>query len=77
MIEAVIIQNESGSQTLIIPDDLKIDDDKVYIKKTGRTLHIIPYHNAWQSMLNSLNDFSGDFMSERLQPDQQNRDYSL
>jgi len=33
--EAVKIQTTKGSQAISIPDNLKINDDKVYIKKIG------------------------------------------
>ena len=73
-IQTINIQNISGYQSINIPDNLKINDDKVYIKKIGNTLYIIPYHNPWKSMMDSLNKFTPDFMDNRQQPDNQNRD---
>jgi virulence-associated protein VagC len=34
-IQAVDIQNISGQQAIQLPNDLKINDDKVYLKKMG------------------------------------------
>ena len=73
-IEAVNIQNISGQQTITLPEDLRINDDKVYLKKIGNVIYIIPFHNPWQNLFDSLSGFSTDFMNERNQPSQQNRE---
>lgn len=69
------IQDISGSQSIRIPDNFKINDDKVYVKKVGNALYIIPYHNPWQSLIDSVNEFSEDFMQDRNQPNQQKREH--
>lgn len=71
--EAITIQDISGSQMIKIPDNFKVNDDKVYIKKVGNTLYIIPFHNPWQSMFDSVNEFSGDFMEDPQRPKHQSR----
>jgi antitoxin VapB len=73
-IQAVDIQNISGGQTIQLPGDFKINDDKVYLKKVGNVIYIIPFHNPWESFFDSLSDFSDDFMSDRNQPPQQDRE---
>ena len=72
-----IIRNTSGksSQLIEIPENLKIDDDKVYLKKVGNTIYVIPYHNPWESLLESVDSFTEDFMSDRDQPVQQQREF--
>ena len=72
-----IIRNTSGksSQLIEIPENLKIDDDKVYLKKVGNTIYVIPFHNPWQSLLESVDNFTEDFMSDRDQPVQQQREF--
>ena len=72
--ETIDIQNKEGGQAIEIPESFKIDDSKVYIKKRGNCLYIIPYHQPWQSLLDSLQQFSPDFMEERNQPLPQNRE---
>lgn len=69
--ETIDIKDISGEQVIKIPDKFKIDDDKVYLKKVGNTLYLIPYHNPWQVLFDSVNDFTEDFME---QPDQQSRE---
>jgi antitoxin VapB len=73
-IQAVDIQDIAGQQAIQLPNDLKINDDKVYLKKIGNVIYIIPFHNPWQNFFDSLSDFSNDFMSDRNQPSQQNRE---
>ena len=70
MITAEII-NDKDFQIFKIPVDFKIDDTKVYLKKVGNVLFLIPYHNPWQSFFDSLNKFTDDFMSERNQTEQE------
>ncbi len=44
-IEAIRIQNLQGTQAISIPESFKINDDKVYIKKIGNVIYLIPFHN--------------------------------
>jgi antitoxin VapB len=44
-IQAVGIQNISGQQAIQLLNDLKINDDKVYLKKMGNVIYIIPFHS--------------------------------
>ena len=52
--EAIDIQDITGFQSIKIPDNFKIDDDKVYLKKVGNALYIIPFHNPLQNLIDSL-----------------------
>lgn len=61
-------------QAIHLPNELRINDDKVYLKKMGNVIYIIPYHNPWQNFYDSLFGFSADFMDERSQPLQQIRE---
>jgi antitoxin VapB len=72
--ETIAIQNESGSQAIRLPESHKINDDKVYVKKVGNALYLIPFHNPWQNLFESLDKFTADFMEERSQPDEQKRE---
>jgi len=66
--ETIGIMNKRGMQAIRIPKRMKINDDKVYLKKVGNSLFIIPFHNPWQNMLESLESFTSDFMDNREQP---------
>jgi antitoxin VapB len=72
--ETIDVKNKKGFQAIRIPDALKIDDDKVYLKKIGNALYIIPFHDPWENLISSLDGFTSDFMSSREQPDIQKRE---
>jgi antitoxin VapB len=73
-IETIDIKNNKGAQAIRIPDKMRINDDKVYLRKVGNTLYVIPFHNPWQNLIESTESFTTDFMDERNQPDQQQRE---
>jgi antitoxin VapB len=73
-IETIDIKNIKGAQAIRIPKRMRINDDKVYLKKVGNTLYIIPYHDPWRNLIESTDSFTSDFMNERKQPDQQKRE---
>jgi len=68
------IKKEGGSQVIAIPSDMAINDDKVYLKKVGNVIYLIPFQNPWQSMVDGAQYFSDDFMDERNQSEMQVRD---
>ena len=72
--EAIDIQQTNGAQIIRIPEWMKIEDDKVYLRKLGNTLFVIPFHNPWQSLFESLDNFTPDFMENRHQPAPQERE---
>lgn len=72
--ETIDIQDISGFQSIKIPDNFKIDDNKAYLKKVGNALYLIPFHNPWQNLFDSVNEFTEDFMNEREQPGTQIRE---
>ena len=73
-IKAIEIKNKKGFQAIQIPEQLKIEDDRVFIKKVGNTLHIIPFHNPWQNLLEAVDAFTLDFMENREEPGNQKRE---
>jgi virulence-associated protein VagC len=54
-----------------------MDDDKVYIKKSGGVLYLIPYHKPWESLIEAAGMFTEDFMDERSQPKPESREKLL
>ena len=68
------IKKQAGVQVIELPEQLAIDDDKVYLKRTGNIISIIPFHNAWQNFYQGIDEFSEDFMTERNQPPSQFRE---
>lgn len=72
--ETIDIKNNRGGQAIRIPKRMKINDDKVYLKKVGNSIFIIPFHNPWQNMIDSIDTFTPDFMDNRDQPNSQQRE---
>ena len=68
------LTKENDYQVFRLPLQYQIDDTKVYIKHVGNALFLIPYHNPWQTFMESINAFSDDYMEQRQQPEQQ-RDF--
>lgn len=74
VMETIEIRSTRNGQEISIPKELKIDDNKVYLKKVGNALYLIPFNNPWQNMQDSLANFTDDFMNERIQPEGQIRE---
>lgn len=73
--ETIEIKNYKGEQAIRIPKAMQINDEKVYLKKVGNTLYIIPFHNPWQNLFESTHSFTSDFMEDRDDSNQQKREY--
>jgi antitoxin VapB len=56
------------SQAVRLPKEFKFEGKEVYIKKIGCSVILIPQNDPWKSLIDSLDKFSDDFMSERKQP---------
>ena len=66
--------NNGRSQAVRLPKDCRFTGDDVYIKKFEDIVILIPKTNPWSSMVNSLDNFSDDFMETRNQPNEQVRE---
>lgn len=63
------------SQAVRLPKEFRFNhDEKVFIKKMGNVIVLIPTDAPWESLFNSLDKFSEDFLSDRNQPHPQKRD---
>lgn len=62
------------SQAVRLPKEFRFSDSEVFIKKTGNIVQLIPRTDSWNSLFESLNEFSPDFMAERTQPDLEERE---
>lgn len=70
---AKLFQN-GKSQAIRLPKQYRFRGTKVYIKKMGNAVILIPEEDSWQSLIDSVQLFSDDFMAEREQPDVQLRE---
>ena len=62
------------SQAVRIPKEFRFEGTEVFIKKIGNAILLVPYRESWQTLFDSLNQFSDDFMETRNQPEQQARE---
>ena len=70
---AKLFQN-GKSQAVRLPKEFRFGSDRVYIKRIGNAVVLLPYQTPWETLLDSLSLFSADFMDERIQPSTQTRE---
>lgn len=69
------IFRSGNSQAVRIPREFRLEGDKVEIQKRGDALVLRPKKKSWAALIESLKQFTDDFMTEgRKQPPAQNRD---
>ena len=62
------------SQAVRLPKDFRFSDNEVFIKKIGRMVVLLPKDDPWSVLVNSLDQFTDDFMETRDQPTQNDRE---
>lgn len=62
------------SQAVRLPKEFRFEGAEVFIKRVGKAIVLIPYREPWQTLFDSLDQFSDDFMETRNQPEQQARE---
>ena len=63
------------SQAVRLPKTFRFNGEQVFVKKWGEAVILFPYTTEpWESLFNSLSLFSDDFMEDREQPPQQERE---
>jgi antitoxin VapB len=62
------------SQAVRLPKDCRFAGSEVYIKKLNGIVLLIPKDDPWASLMDSLDHFSDDFMTDREQPAVQSRE---
>lgn len=66
---------ENGrSQAVRLPKEFRFSGSDVYIKKIGNMVVLLPKDDPWAPLINSLNQFTDDFMQDREQPPQDQRE---
>jgi antitoxin VapB len=72
--EIAELLEDGQNRSVKLPKELFPGENKVYINKIGNAVVLIPYHDPWKSLFDSLDEFSDDFMENREQPQQQSRE---
>ena len=70
---AKLFQN-GQSQAVRLPKEFRFEGDEVLIQRVGNAVVLLPKNRNWEALLESLDKFPDDFMQERQQPSQQNRE---
>lgn len=68
------IFNNGRSQAVRLPKDFRFSGSDVFIKKIGRLVVLLPKDDPWSVLVNSLDQFTDDFMDSRDQPSQDSRE---
>jgi len=74
MLELIDIATTHGKQAITLPAAMQINDDRVYLKKVGNAIYLIPYHNPWQNLIDGAKSFTPDFSIERNNQQQPGRE---
>lgn len=64
---AKIFKN-GNSQAVRLPREYRFESDEVTINKIGNMVILCPKESAWDMFVESLGNFTEDFMKDRNQP---------
>jgi antitoxin VapB len=73
-VERAKIFRSGRSQAVRLPKQFRLKGSEVYIKHVGNAVLLLPIDEAWDALAQSLAMFSADFMEDRAQPAQPDRD---
>lgn len=62
------------SQAVRLPKNCRFSGNDVFVKKIGKMVLLIPKDDPWSSLVDSLDQFTDDFMDGRDQPNQKSRE---
>ena len=65
------------SQAVRLPKEFRFEGDEVLIKRSGNAVVLLPKKKSWDSLVESLAQFTDDFMTDRAQPTSSDRRESL
>ena len=75
VVEMASIVTVGQTQTVQFPAGFRIDASEVYVKRVGRSVLLIPKDaNQWEFLAESLEQVTGDFMQDRDQQTEQQRE---
>ena len=62
------------SQAVRLPKEYRFTGNEVYAKKIGHAIMLFPKDKAWETFLEGLDGFSGDFMADGRPPQGQQQE---
>ncbi|ADD67339.1 SpoVT/AbrB domain protein [Denitrovibrio acetiphilus DSM 12809] len=63
-----------NSQAVRLPKEYQLNTNEVYIRKVGNMIILLPKADIWSNFEKSLDMFDDSFMSDRQQPDYDDRE---
>ena len=63
-----------GSQAVRLPKEFRFKGSRIFIKKAGDAVVLLPRRDSWQVLFDSLEQFTDDFMASRNQLEQDKRE---
>jgi antitoxin VapB len=73
--QTATVVTQADGQIVRLPADIHLEGEEVLVKQIGQSVLLTPKQaNTWQPLLDSLAQFSDDFMEERCQPVDQRRE---
>ena len=68
------LTTDGNRQVVVLPEQFHLSGNEVYIKKMGNAIVLISKDDPWRSLIDSVDQFSNDFMETREQPSLQTRE---
>ena len=65
--ETAKVFTNGGSQAIRLPKDCRFQDDEVLVNRIGNVVILMPKDDPWQSMLQSLDLFTEDFLADGIE----------
>ena len=73
--QKALVTNQGPIQSVQLPEGFHMSGQEVFVKRVGKSVLLIPHDaDPWDLMQESLDRFTEDFMSQRSQPPQQDRE---
>jgi virulence-associated protein VagC len=74
LVERAKIFQSGRSQAVRLPKEFRFTGSEVFVKRIGKAVVLLPTDDAWDSLAQSLDLFSDDFMVDRDQSQEQQRE---
>jgi antitoxin VapB len=69
------VTTQPEGQIVHLPPEIRLENGEVFVSQVGQSVVLAPKGaNPWQSLLDSLDQFSEDYTEDRAQPASQKRE---
>ena len=74
MVKKAKLFKNGHSQAVRLPKEFRLPGTEVGVRKVGKAVLLVPLEHGWDSLFESLAEFSDDFLAERTQASPQPRE---